>query len=100
MDDKSKQTLMLILGKGIQELTADDIAFMKARRRYLNSEQLKRYESVLEVEVKESPLNKLEKMNKAELIKLGKKLGVDTNVGKDELISNIMVAMEAQEDEE
>jgi len=47
MDIRSEQTLVAITNKSLQSLTKDDIAFLKARRGYLNPTQLLSYKSIL-----------------------------------------------------
>lgn len=47
MDPKSEEHLEKILKKGPQELTDNEISFLKARRSYLKPIQLDEYESVL-----------------------------------------------------
>lgn len=94
MNQDAKEVLEGILKKDLHELTVEDKIFLKARRSYLNADQKKKYESVLEDKVENTREMELKKMNKPELVKMGKKLGVDTNVSKDELVSNILAVEE------
>lgn len=47
MDDRSKARLESILQKDTPELTSQDVAFLNARRSYLNSEQVEKFRTVL-----------------------------------------------------
>lgn len=56
-----KEVLEQIAEKSVQELTTEDIAFLKARRYYLTSGQKEKFNSVLEVSKTTKKTNKKSK---------------------------------------
>jgi hypothetical protein len=47
MDDLSKARLELLMKKEPEELTSDDVAFLKARKEYMTDKQEKKYAVIM-----------------------------------------------------
>ncbi len=87
MDELSAKRLGELVSKEPAALNEDEVAFLRARRSYLNEEQLAVFDEVLGGENAERPL---ERFSKVELQQLADSLGVDSSdLNKNELIAAI-----------
>lgn len=66
MNPEAEKVLADLLRKSPHELNKEEIAFLRARRSYLTSSDIARYESVLNLQVIEGEPQKTEQINRIE----------------------------------
>ncbi len=91
MDQESKKVFDALVVKDPAELTEDDQAFLRARRLYLNADQLVKFEAILDKDSGDG----LDAMSPKELKKLAEEKGIETKgLKKPELIAAIRAEAE------
>ena len=65
MDERSQELLNKILAKTPEELSAEDIGFLRARQSYLKPAQLEEYDSILNPKTKPAEKQTVKQNGKA-----------------------------------
>lgn len=96
MDTKSKEIFDALVAKEPHELNDEQVAFLRARRSYLNAELLAKFASILKGEAKApASADGLEEKSVGELKELAEEKGIEVKgLKKAELIAAIREAGE------